>query len=243
MKRSLAASTVFLLAFAATLPAAELTLTDGRTFHDATIVSQTPRKVVIKHIDGLSGIEKTLLPAELSARYPLDEAAALEAERQSAAARARADAYHKAEAERAALIRLEREQAALQNAQLAALEAAERRAESAEAELVRRPTVVVYRDTGYFSPFYRHTVTNKPVCDDTPLWNEKPRDNRFVRDNRTPHRDHTTDSDRRSPRQNWTSTPATHRTHNPPAVPRISQTPPTEEEKKPARPTAAVARR
>ena len=243
MKRLLAASTA-LLAFAAALPAsaADLTLTDGRTFHDATIVSQTPRKVVIKHTDGLSGVEKTLLPADLSARYPIDEAAALEAERQAAEARAYADAFHKAEAERAALIRLEREQTARHNAQVAALEAAERRAESAEAELSRRPTVVVYRDTGYFSPFYRHTPT--PVCDDQPRWNEKPHDKRFVRDDRTPFHSRNADSDRRSPRQNVNNTPPTHRTHHQSLVLRSSSQPQlTEEEKKPAKVISAVIRR
>lgn len=217
-----------LLAFAAALPAsaADLTLTDGRTFRDASIVSQSPRKVVIKHADGLSGVEKTLLPAELSARYPIDEAAAREAERRSAEARAHAAAFHKAEAERAALIRLEREQTALANAQLAALEASNRLAEAEAARIARQRTEVVYEYVSFNRSYPYSVYTHRRADDCTPRWNDKPhhRDNRFVNDRHDHSRrdwsTHTTDTKFRAPHSTWqddrpeTASRSRHRSSN-----------------------------
>jgi hypothetical protein len=62
--------------------AAEIPLADGRVLHDATIRSQTPRTVIIKHTGGLCSVAKELLPPELQARYPVAEAAAREADEQ-----------------------------------------------------------------------------------------------------------------------------------------------------------------
>ncbi len=244
MKRSLAASAILLLAFASTpavASAADVTLTDGRTFHDATIVSQTPRKVVIKHARGLSGIEKTLLPADLRAAYPFDEAAARAAERQAAEARARADAFHQAEAARSALIRQEREQTALLNAQIAAQEAAARLDEAEAARIAAQRTEVVYEYVSINRSYPRYVYTPRRLDDCEPRWNEKPR-NRHIHDDRHPRQDQNSPADRRSPRQNSANTPAIQRTHNSPAVPRIAQTQPSDEEKKPAK-AAAVVRR
>ena len=148
--------------------AADIALTDGRVFRDASVLSQTPRTVVIKHADGLSGVAKTLLPAELAARYPLDEAAAREADRQSAEARARADAFHRAEALRAAQLRADREETALLNARTAALEAAERLANAeaariaAERSAVRYDYVPVHRPHRYVYPSFN---VSQPRCD------------------------------------------------------------------------------
>jgi DNA-binding protein H-NS len=95
--------------------AADITLKDGRTFKDATIVSQTPRKVTIKHAAGLGSVAKDLLPSELLAQYPIDEAAAREAERQAVLARQAAREFEKAEAERATRVRAQREATATAN--------------------------------------------------------------------------------------------------------------------------------
>lgn len=235
MKASLL--TFGLLFVAHTASAMDLILTDGRTFHDATIVSQTPRKVVVKHTNGLSGIEKALLPADLSARYPIDEAAAREADRQAAEARTRTQAFHKAEAERAAIIRLEREQTALHNAQVAALEASQRLADAEAARIASQRTEVVYEYVSFNrTPYYVHSRSNSSGCE--PRWNEKSRDHRFVRDHRT-----NSDTDRHSHRQNLAGTPTVHRTHNPSAVPRILQKQSAEEEQVRAKVAAAVVRR
>jgi hypothetical protein len=224
--------------------AANVTLTDGRTFHDATIVSQTPRKVVIKHTDGLSGVEKTLLPAELSARYPIDEAAARKAEHQAAEARLRAEQFHKAEAERAAAIRLAREQTALHNAQVAALEASQRLAEAEAARVAAQRTEVVYEYVSFNRSYPRYIYTPRRADDCEPRWNDRPRDDRHVHNNHSPrHERNIDDSDRRSPRQHVTHTPTSHRTHKSPAVPSAVETRSTEEEKTPAKVGAAVARR
>lgn len=83
----------FVLLLAATLApalsAADLSLSDGRVFHDVRILSQTPRTVVISHAGGLASFGKELLPAELRSQYPIDEAAAdAAAQREQAAGEA-----------------------------------------------------------------------------------------------------------------------------------------------------------
>ena len=87
------------LALAAGAAAADLPLADGRVLKDATIVSQTPRTVIVKHAGGLGSIAKGLLPAELQVRYPLDEAAAREADERAAQVAATAVAAEQAERE------------------------------------------------------------------------------------------------------------------------------------------------
>jgi hypothetical protein len=79
--------------------AADLSLADGRVLKDATIVSQTPRTVIVKHAGGLGSVAKDLLPAELRARYPLDEAAARQADERAAQAAAAARDAEQAAAE------------------------------------------------------------------------------------------------------------------------------------------------
>ncbi|ATC64081.1 hypothetical protein CMV30_09015 [Nibricoccus aquaticus] len=244
MKRSLAASAILLLAFASLLPAAsaaKITLTDGRTFHDATIVSQTPRKVVIKHTHGLSGIEKTLLPTDLRAAYPFDEVAAREADRQAAEARARADAFHQAEAARSALIRLEREQTALLNAQIAAQEATARLAEAEAARIAAQRTEVVYEYVSFNRSYPRYIYTPHPADDCTPRWNEKPR-NRHVHDDRQSRPDQKPSVNRPGPVQNSrNNSSARHTQTNTPRAPQIQPTP--EETKTPKVAAAVVIRR
>ena len=82
--------------------AADVTLTDGRVLRNATICSQTPLTVTIKHAAGLCSVSKKLLPPELAARYPPDEAAARENALKAEQARAKAQALESAEAERVA---------------------------------------------------------------------------------------------------------------------------------------------
>ncbi|MGC4074455.1 MAG: hypothetical protein QM760_18470 [Nibricoccus sp.] len=107
----LAAAMMFSSAFAA-----DIALVDGRTFKDASISSQTPLKVVIKHAGGLTSVSKQQLPADLLARYPIDEAGARAAEEKSALAREAAAKSRQAEAERFAKIRANREASAASKA-------------------------------------------------------------------------------------------------------------------------------
>ena len=172
--------------------AADLTLTDGRTFRDASVMSQTPLTVVIKHAEGLSSVPKTALPPEFAVRYPIDEAAAREAEAQAIVARAKAQEFHQAEAKRSALIRLERETAEAERAQLAAQDADQREAElAAESKTAtdRAETnndYAPYRRSYYYpySPFAISSPYNRYRRD------HHSSDNRFNR-----HRD-SSDSDR-----------------------------------------------
>lgn len=70
---------IFLAAslFSAVAAAADLTLTDGRTFAEYRVVSQTAARVTIRHQGGMSVVEKSLLPPELLAAYPIDKEAAV----------------------------------------------------------------------------------------------------------------------------------------------------------------------
>lgn len=69
----------FMLALFAAVAAARaesITLTDGRVFEEAKITTQTPTHVTVRHQGGLQQVPKKLLPAELAAKYPIDEVAA-----------------------------------------------------------------------------------------------------------------------------------------------------------------------
>jgi len=114
--------------------AADISLPDGRVFKDASIMSQTPRKVTIRHAAGLSSVGKELLPPELQAKYPVDEAAAHEADRQAAVARDAAKEFEKNEAERVARLRAERGQTVAANTANAEREAAREEARYADVE-------------------------------------------------------------------------------------------------------------
>jgi hypothetical protein len=74
---------VSLLLFRSLSFATDLTLTDGRVYKNATIMSQTPLTVIVKHSAGLSSVSKNILPPELRTRYPADETAARDAEAKS----------------------------------------------------------------------------------------------------------------------------------------------------------------
>ena len=114
--------------------AADIALADGRVLKDATVASQSPRTVTIRHADGLSSVAKTLLPIELQTRYPIDEAGAREVERQAAAARQAAREYEKDEAERVARVRAQREASASASEAAAQRDAAREDAQYAAVE-------------------------------------------------------------------------------------------------------------
>lgn len=65
---------LFLAASAVVAQAADIELSDGRVFHDAVVVSQTPGRISIRHREGISQVEKYLLTGDLAARYPADAA-------------------------------------------------------------------------------------------------------------------------------------------------------------------------
>ena len=88
MKRALPlAAALLFMPVLAVLSGADITLRDARVLRDARIVSQTPRNVTVRHAGGLSSVAKTLLPAELQAKYPVDEAAAQAADDKARLAR------------------------------------------------------------------------------------------------------------------------------------------------------------
>jgi len=117
-------SIIFVAALmAARVLAADFSLKDGRVLKDASIVSQAPRTVMIKHAGGLSSVAKELLPSELQAQYPVNEAAAREAERPASLAREAARESERAEAERVARVRAQREQMVAANESHASNEA------------------------------------------------------------------------------------------------------------------------
>jgi hypothetical protein len=132
MKLILCIFTVAALSFPAF--AADISLTDGRVFKDASILSQTPRKVTIKHAAGLSSVAKELLPPELQSKYSIDEVGAREAERQAVIARETARESEKAEAERVARARAERMETVAANSANAERDAAREDAKYASVE-------------------------------------------------------------------------------------------------------------
>ena len=140
--------------------ASDVILSDGRVLKDATIMSQAPRTVIIKHAAGLSSVSKSLLPPELSARYPVDEAAAREADLRAAQARADARELEKAEAERTDRVRTQRAETAAVNAAVAASEAA---AEETRYENIRKSAESLARH--YFEYEYNPGNNSTSVSD------------------------------------------------------------------------------
>ena len=124
--------------------AADVTLVDGRVLKDASVVSQTPRTVMIKHANGLSSVAKDLLPPELQSRYPINEAAAREAERQAVVARDAARQSERAEAERVARVRAQREQMVAANESHSANEASREDAQYAAVEQEAKARAIDY---------------------------------------------------------------------------------------------------
>ncbi len=139
--------------------AADLALKDGRVLKDAAVVSQSPRKVTIKHANGLSAVAKDLLPPELQSQYPIDEAAAQEADRKAVIAAEGAQKFHKAEAERAARVREQREKTAAENEAITKKESAEqtRLTQSARANATSLATA-------YFENQYERSPTGENIC-------------------------------------------------------------------------------
>lgn len=141
---------------------AEIALKDGRVLKDASIVSQAPRTVMIKHANGLSSVAKELLPPELQPQYPVDEVAARQAEEKSIVARETAEKFHKAEAERVAAVRKQRAEAAAELKAQQADDTAHRNAERAAAkagaqQLAKR----------YFERDYNWSTSTTPTYDVT----------------------------------------------------------------------------
>ena len=69
------------------LSAADITLIDGRTLHDATIVSQSSASVTVRHAGGLASVPKAALPADLQAKYPVSVSSVVQSSDSGKAAR------------------------------------------------------------------------------------------------------------------------------------------------------------
>lgn len=98
IRRVMRSMIVLFLALATAVSAADLALSDGRVFKDFRVVSQTAMTVLVRHAGGLAKVDKKLLPAEVLARYPIDEKGAAE----EAAANARGKAEYEEQLKRAA---------------------------------------------------------------------------------------------------------------------------------------------
>ena len=61
---------------AALASAADITLKDGRVLKDAVVLKQDASTITVRHAGGFTQVEKSKLPDELAAQYPIDEAAA-----------------------------------------------------------------------------------------------------------------------------------------------------------------------
>lgn len=80
------------LALAALASASDITLSDGRTLRDATVVSASAGRVCIRHPGGFVQVDKKLLTGDLAERYPADASATARED-----SRLAADAQEKAE--------------------------------------------------------------------------------------------------------------------------------------------------
>jgi hypothetical protein len=148
-----------LATMAASAFAADIALKDGRLLRDATVRSQSPRSVIIKHAGGLSSVAKGLLPSELQALYPADEAAGVEADRRAAIAAEAEQARRNAEAQRRALLVEEgpKIEAAAEAAR--AKEAARQKAQQAILE-----AQILAAATGYFENDYDRDRYYERTC-------------------------------------------------------------------------------
>ncbi len=126
---------MLVLAVVAQLGAADLTLTDGRTYKNWTFLRQTPYTISLRCDKGIATVSKRLLPPELAVQYPIDEAAA-EQERQQAEESRQREA---AERER---LRPQRE-AQVRAEAAAARQFEEKSARDAEKALVERERIMV----------------------------------------------------------------------------------------------------
>lgn len=94
---------LFLAAGALHAAPATITLTNGKVFEKAEVVSQSAEYVTLRFAGGMAQVEKRLLPEELQAKYPLNEKA-VEAERdRQERERVRAETRAEQKAERRAV--------------------------------------------------------------------------------------------------------------------------------------------
>ena len=135
-------SILFALMFVAVTVAAcaeTITLTDGRSFAEAKIVSETPMRVTLRHSGGLTQVDKAALPEALRVKYPADPVAAeRDRAREEARAAAAAAEYERSRPQREARAKQlakDREKSAAHRDSLAAEE--RNRAESQQAGLFK----------------------------------------------------------------------------------------------------------
>jgi len=136
--------------------AEDIALKDGRVLANASIVSQGPRTVTIKHAAGLTAVNKAQLSSELQIRYPIDEAAARKAEQRAEADRAAAQQAAAAEKERTALLRAQHEVTSTAQEIAAAKDAAELAARQESVKSGARAAALSYFEQEY-SPVPRTT--------------------------------------------------------------------------------------
>lgn len=82
--------------FATAAMAVDLKLKDGRTLVDFQVAGQTATTVTVRYKGGMAKVEKALLPAELLAQYPVDEAGAAAEAEENAKGKAAYDAQRPA---------------------------------------------------------------------------------------------------------------------------------------------------
>ena len=70
-----------LIGLVQTILAADMTLADGRVLKNWRVMSVSPGTITLRYDGGALKVQKNLLPPEILARYPIDEAAAAEEKR------------------------------------------------------------------------------------------------------------------------------------------------------------------
>jgi hypothetical protein len=139
--------------------ATTVSLSDGRSFADAQIISETPTTVVIKHADGLSSVSKKLLPPALQEKHPIDEAAAVANEKKSAAAREASLKARNEERERSAKLLAQRYADVAERQALEKKAIADKNAETARAQAsAQRSLESYFRDKFSWNPGSQRTV-------------------------------------------------------------------------------------
>jgi hypothetical protein len=147
--------------------AEDITLIDGRSFHNATVLSQTGLKVTIKHDGGLVSVGKELLPIEIRTKYPVNEAAYQEEERRAEVARKRAREQEKADSERIAKLSKQREEsAAISQIQ------ADRAVATEDAQYAAVEREALARAKNYFSFEYKPANSSATSWDTSVIINE-----------------------------------------------------------------------
>ena len=149
----------------------DLQLTNGRTYKAASVVSDSPIRLTIRHAGGLAQIEKRHLPAELQARFPADTAAHEKAEREAAERRAAAAAeWERTRPEREARakrVAAEQRQRAAHNAAVEAEERTRAASRQGGAEATVQRAVENYFRTTWRPGSNAVTITDMVVTLDT----------------------------------------------------------------------------